>query len=275
MAVSDTELLDCVNSFEQLERPSKIIEKCRKAVQKGLDPVSKAIVYGLLMSTYAKEEDLEKTHQALLSAREALGEAIGLTGDELKTFVSNARLEDRIFRAIDDKIDPREKLAENSMLRDIMLCPLYPLRSDDFREDLTENEKIEATLRWCSDFPGVILYLLLGDLWAPYNIDYAIKCFKILKKHEADGRPPQTIPTIAELAAGYKLGKLYKTKGDLASAKKEFEDVISARSHTEWHNQSDEERQLAEHWILKAEEDLADAERRLPKRGLFGRLLKF
>jgi len=265
--------LDCVNSFERLETQSKIIEKCGRAIYTGLNSIDEAIIHGLLMSLYAKQGDLEKSQDELLRAREAVGKVIDLKGEELERFARKESENRAPIEALDDKVNWRENLAKNAMLASLVLKPLVA-SPRDWEESVTEKQKRDTALSDCSDFPGIILYLLLGDLWATHNIDYAIKCFKILKDHEIEENPSNAPPTIAKLVAGYKLGVLYKNKGDNNSAKKEFEEVLSALSHPNWHNLPDVEKEVEEHWISKAKDEIANMGQQSSKSGFFSRFRK-
>lgn len=246
---------ECLNSFERLEKPPQVITKCKSAIQAGLNLIDEAIVHGLLMSTYAKQRDLEKAQEELLHAREAVGKIIGLSGQELQMFIYKHK-DSEYWDLLDDKVDYKENMVKRTMLDDILFCLVYPTY---VREDLTDQEKRNACLEWWSDFPSVSgLYLLLGDLWATRNVDYAIECLKIVERIHSHS--PDISPTIAELACRYKLGKLYMEKGEVTSAIKKFKEVLSALSHPERHLLLDEEKEVGDYWIAKAKKDLADIE---------------
>jgi hypothetical protein len=262
--------LDCVNSFEKLEAPSKIIEKCSRAINTGLISVDEAIIHGLLMSLYAKQGDLEKSQHELLLARRAIGKVIDLKGEELERFVRKESENPAPFEALDDKVNWREELAKNAMLASLVLKPLVA-SPRDWEKGVTDEQKRETALSDCSDFPGIIVYLLLGDLWATQNVDYAIKCFKIVKDHEVEENPSNSPPTISQLVAGYKLAILYKNKGDKYSARKEFEEVLSALSHPNWHNLPENEKEIEEYWISKAKDEITKMGQQ-SKRGFFSLL---
>lgn len=260
------EFFDCVNSFERLEKSSKVIEKCERAIEMEADLINEAIVHSLLMSTYAKQGNFEEAREQLLLAREELGKVLGLEGENLRRFTVNEDSQEQYFHILDEKVDPRRKPSENSILTQIMLCPVYPR---GFREDLTDTEKRDASLNWWADFPGHILYLLLGDLWAAYNEGYSIKCLKILKEHEQRERPEESPPSFTEIVSGYKLGLLLKAR-DVASAIREFKEVTSALSYPEFHNLPDNERMLDEYFISEAKKELTSAEQSRSKTGLLG-----
>ncbi len=103
------------------------------------------------------------------------------------------------------------------------------------------------------------LYSSLGDLQASRDIDYAIKCYKIVGKNES--RSPSEPPTVAEFLCGYKLGSLYRRKGDTAAAIREFNKVLSLSSHPEVSALDDYERALGGYWVDKARNELAEIQR--------------
>ncbi|MCK4358027.1 MAG: hypothetical protein KAW92_04670 [Candidatus Cloacimonetes bacterium] len=252
--IGEDPFFECLNSFERGEKPQEIIKKCHRAIQTGLNFADEAIVHSLLMSVYAGQRDLLKAQEQLLNARNSIGKLIGLSDHELEMFKQNKRTE--YEATIDDKLDYRENLAKRLFLNDILICPLYPT---GFREDLSEEEKRNAALEWWRDFLDASkLYLLLGDMWTSYDIDYAIECFKIVKRNEAEGgdMPPTSLVVII----AYKLGKLYKDKKDFASASKEFKQILSATSHPSWNILSNEEKEEANHWIAKARKELSEIE---------------
>lgn len=253
---------ECLNSFEGVDKPAQVITKCRRAIQMGLNFVEEAIVHGLLMHTYAKQRDLEKAQEELLCARQAIGKIIGLSSQELQRFVLGQESNEQhvAYRHIlEHRIEFEENIAKGGMLEDLMTQPTSLVLGD-----LGEKEERDAALEWLSSFPDVsALYLLLGDIWATRNIDYAIKCLKIVERRES--HTPDEPPTIAELVCRYKLGKLYRQKGDITSAAKEFKKVSSASSHPHWHILQEEEKGIGDHWIAKAKRDLVDTEQQLPK----------
>jgi len=245
---------ECLNSFERLEKPSQVASKCERTIEAGLNPVDEAIVHGLLMSIYAKQKDLEKAQEKLLRSREAIGKIIGLSGQELQMFIHKHK--DIEYRhLLDNKVDCKENIVKNHMLSEIATLPLYPT---SFLTDVSDKEKRSAALELWSGFPSVFdLYSLLGNLWSGRDIDYAIKCFKIVAKNES--HDPAFPPTVAELMCGYKLGKLYKDKGDIHSATRELKKVLSLSAHPE-RRMDDETREFEDYWIAKAREELADIE---------------
>ncbi|GEM_PF-3228757 len=267
---------ECLNSFERVENPAQVITKCRSAVQARLNPVEEAIVYGLLMHIYAKQGDLEKAQEELLRARQAIGKIIGLSGQELQRFVLGKESHEQFVAYMDfleDRIDLKKNVAKVGMLRDLMTTPIPRTVFGDL---LREKGKRDDALYLLKDFPQIaFLYLLLGDLWATRDIEYAIKCLKIVERHES--RSPDEPPTIGELVCGYKLGKLYREKGDITSAAKELKKVLLASSHPHRGVLQEEEKELGDYWIAEAKKDLTEIEQQLPKGRFldrFGRWLK-
>jgi len=247
---------ECLNSFERSEKQDQVAKKCKNAIKAGLNLIDKSIVHGLLMSSYANEKDFEKAQEEHLHAKETIGTFIGLSGQELQTYIHELP-DEKYQNLLLEKVDHKENIAKASLLNDILLyLPLYPI---SFRNDVTDQEKINSCLESWSNFPQVSsLYLLLGDLWATDNVNYAIKCLKIVKEEESpsSGSPS----TIVDLVCRYKLGNLYRENRDITSAIKEFKEVLSASSHPEWHTLSDFEKEIDHYWLSKAKKDLAEIE---------------
>lgn len=91
-------------------------------------------------------------------------------------------------------------------------------------------------------------------------MDYAIKCFRIVEKHETPQSPGEP-PTVAAFMCGCKLGNLYRRKGDTTSAIKEFNKVLALYSHPNVITLSDEERGWGDYWVNKARKELAEIKR--------------
>jgi len=256
-------LFECLNSFEKLEEPERVISKCNEALQSGLDNIGESIVRGLLMSMYAKRGNFNEAQHELLQTKEAVGKAISLSGQELQMFIHETTgFEYRPF--LDNSVDCKGNMVVYAILADIAVLPNYPT---GFRADLSDDEKKRAALAWWSDFPSVFeLYSLLGDLWSTRNVDYAIKCFEIVAKEET--QDPSLPPTAAEFMCRYKIGKLCKNKGDLHSAKEAFRQVLSLSSHPK---RCEDAQELEDYWITRAREELADIEKEQSKGGLFRR----
>lgn len=143
------------------------------------------------------------------------------------------------------------------MLDDILFLPLYPT---SFRNDIPDRQQREAALQsWTYFVDSFELYSLLGDLWANRDVDYAMKCFKIVEKNES--RNPSEPPTVAEFVCGYKLGSLYRRKGDIASAIREFNKVLTLSSNPKMSTLDDYERALGAYWVNKANKELAEIQR--------------
>ncbi len=85
---SENMLFECLNSFERREKSSTLIVKCQQALKAHLDPISEAIIRGILVSAHAMSKDLESAQMELLQARELIGKIGGLHGVELQAFIN-------------------------------------------------------------------------------------------------------------------------------------------------------------------------------------------
>lgn len=244
---------ECLNLFERQEKPPQVTAKCKSAIQAGLELIDEAIVHGLLMSTYAKQKDLEKAQEELLHAREAVGKIIGLSGQELQMFIYTDELKDPECLDI-YKDSYEENLPKSLMLDSLLFISIYAIGPYWYP---TNQKQRKDLLEYFSTFPDVSeLYMLLGDLWATRSVDYAIECLKIVERNESH-RPA---PNIMMLACEYKLGKLYREKGEVTLAIKEFKKVLPAFSHPGRRFFGDDGKEVGYYWIAKAKKDLADIE---------------
>jgi len=181
---------------------NKQIKYFEEALSKGLSQQDELIARSFLMCAYANLDEFDQANdQAKI----------------MKDIYKN------VETAIDFKNDPTEAL----FLHECRLIPLYP---DNIREDLPEEKRKKAALDSMQnyhDFMGPrVLNSYLGECYFRRgNIELAISELK-----KGISRFAELVEFPLEVIFRSRLGTLYKLKGDLRSAKKEFSKAIEANS---------------------------------------------
>ncbi|MHA1215623.1 MAG: tetratricopeptide repeat protein [Candidatus Hodarchaeales archaeon] len=213
---------------------NKQVKYFEESLTKGLSPQKELIARTFIMSSYANLNNFDKAN-------------------------TEAKIIKDMYGSVENFIDFKNNPAEALFVHECRWVPFYP---DNIREDLPEEERKKAALDSMKDYHGFmgarILNSYLGECYFQTgNIELAISEFK-----KGIDRFAELVEFAFEVIFRSRLGILYKLKGDLRSAKKEFTKAIEANSYVddEWFP-SDEKlgnkmRKGVKYWLNIAERGL-------------------
>jgi tetratricopeptide (TPR) repeat protein len=244
-----------------------------KAVELQLPLPERAITHAFLMRCHAYQENLEKALKELSIAREMLGKLIGFEGKELDNFVQSTwdqPLAEKLIPSFVEDMARHKPWYRILYDTDDGLLDVY-MSTIDTLEDTNELTRQKVKLHTMKLFPdpddlGFFLgyrYFELGQ------IDKAVLKFQKTineanseewRKNKYDSRMPYE----PQFGISFRtiLGQIYKEKGDLRQAVKEWQTVLQVDES--WLKACDENNAfytpIIQFWIDKARELLRTSE---------------